>query len=181
VGARSRGKRASTGPSSSEWMTTRSPAVRGARGAASAPVPRQEPWAKHRGSSRRELRQPSPMCNLDRPLRSFRATQSSECSGSWEDEGPLGECSFWARWTRPPYGLPTYTANLCPLWGRAESASLGEDFGEAIGKSIEAASRRAIRQGPTEHLDRMLSEEQRVNDPFQTGAGRNCWRFRLWG
>jgi hypothetical protein len=42
------------------------------------------------------------------------------------------------------YVSATYTANLCPLCGRAESASLGEDFGEAIRKSIEAASRRVI-------------------------------------
>ena len=27
----------------------------------------------------------------------------------------------------------------------------------------------------------MLSEEQRVDDAVQTGAGRNCRRFRLWG
>ena len=50
-------------------------------------------------------------------------------------------------------------------------ASLGEDFGNAIREAAEAASRRAIRQGPTEHFDRMLSEEQRVNDAVQTGAG----------
>src|SRR5947208_368718 len=83
-------------------------------------------------------------------------------------------------------GLPlcewgTYTANLCPLFGRREFASLGEDFGEAIRKAIEAAARRAIRQGPAEHLDGMLSEEQRVDDAVQTGARRNCWRFRLRG
>jgi hypothetical protein len=27
----------------------------------------------------------------------------------------------------------------------------------------------------------MLSEEQRVDDAVQPGAGRNCRRFRLWG
>jgi len=75
---------------------------------------------------------------------------------------------------------PTYTANLCPLCGRAEFANLGEDFGEAIQKSIKAAPRRAVRQGPTEHLDGMLSEEQRVDDTVLAGAGRNCWRFGLW-
>ena len=73
-----------------------------------------------------------------------------------------------------------YTANLCPLSGEAEFANLGEDFGEAIRKPIDAASRRAIRQGSTEHLDGMLSEEQRVDDTVLAGAGRNCWRFRLW-
>ena len=86
-----------------------------------------------------------------------------------------------ARRIRPAYGWPTYTANLCPLCGRAEFASLGEDFGEPIRKSIEAPSRRAIWQGPPEHLDGMLSEEQRVDDAVQTGAGRNCRCFRLWG
>jgi len=70
-------------------------------------------------------------------------------------------------------GSATYTANLCPLCGRAEFANLGQDFGEPIRKSIEAASRRAIWQGPTEHLDGMLSEEERVDDAVQTGAGRN--------
>ena len=78
-------------------------------------------------------------------------------------------------------GMPTYTANLCPLCGRVEFAGLGEDFGEPIRKSIEAFSRRAIRQRATEHLDGMLSEEQSVNDAVQTSAGRNRWRFRLWG
>ena len=81
----------------------------------------------------------------------------------------------------PLPGMPTYTANLCPSCGRFEFASSGEDFGEAIRKSIEAASRRAIGQGPTEHLDGMLSEEQSVNDTIQTSAGRNGWRFWLWG
>jgi hypothetical protein len=39
---------------------------------------------------------------------------------------------------------PTYTANLCPLCGGTEFASLGEDFGEPIRKAVEAAPRRAI-------------------------------------
>jgi hypothetical protein len=39
----------------------------------------------------------------------------------------------------------------------------------------------AIWQGPAEHLDGMLSEEQRVDDAVQTGAGRNRRRFGLWG
>jgi hypothetical protein len=42
------------------------------------------------------------------------------------------------------YECRTYTANLCPLWGRAESANLGEDFVEPIRKTVEAAPRRAI-------------------------------------
>jgi hypothetical protein len=39
-------------------------------------------------------------------------------------------------------------ANFCPLWGRAESASLREDFGEAIRRSIEAASQSGINTLP---------------------------------
>jgi hypothetical protein len=78
------------------------------------------------------------------------------------------------------YEWGTYTANLCPLWGQAKFANFGEDFDKPIGKSIEATSRRTIRQGPTEHLDGMLSEEQRVDDTVLAGAGRNCWRFGLW-
>jgi hypothetical protein len=65
---------------------------------------------------------------------------------------------------RALYKWRVYTANLCPLSGEAEFAKLGEDFGEAIGESIEAASRGAIRQGSTEHLDGVLSEEERVDD-----------------
>jgi len=38
----------------------------------------------------------------------------------------------------------TYTANLCPLCGGGEFASLGEDFGEPIRNAVEAAPRRAI-------------------------------------
>jgi hypothetical protein len=76
--------------------------------------------------------------------------------------------------------MPTYAANLCPLYDGADFANLGEDIGEAIGEAVEAASRRGIWQGSAEHLDGMLSEEQRVDDAVQTGAGRNCWCFRLW-
>jgi hypothetical protein len=52
--------------------------------------------------------------------------------------------TFPERSLGPVYEWPTYTANLCPLCGRAEFASLGEDFGEPIRKSIEALSRRAV-------------------------------------
>jgi hypothetical protein len=64
---------------------------------------------------------------------------------------------------------------------RVEFAGFGEDFGQPIGKSIEAASRRAIRQGSPEHLDCVLSEEQRVNNTVQAERAARCWRFRLWG
>jgi len=75
----------------------------------------------------------------------------------------------------------TYPANLCPLSWWGEFAGLREDLGQPIGKAVEAVSRRAVRQGSAEHLDRMLSEEQRVNNTVQTGAGRNGWGFRVWG
>ena len=92
---------------------------------------------------------------------------------------PLLSCAdAWNRRQRPIYGTPTYTANLCPLCGGAEFASLGEDFGEAIRKSIEAASRRGIRQGPTEHLDGMLSEKQRVN-PRGTPRSGHAWTPKM--
>ena len=57
-------------------------------------------------------------------------------------------------------GMATYTANLCPLFGRAEFADFREDFGQPIGEPVEATSRRAVRQGSPEHLDCVLSEEQ---------------------
>ena len=91
-----------------------------------------------------------------------------------------GRGRAWRPGENPFYDKPVYTANLCPLSGEAEFANLEEDFGEAIRKPIEAASRRAIRQGPTEHLDGVLSEEQRVDDAVKAGTGRNCWRLRLW-
>ena len=52
-----------------------------------------------------------------------------------------------------------YPANLCPLSCGVEFAGLGEDFGQAVGEPIEAASRRAVRQGSPEHLDGVLSEQ----------------------
>ena len=80
-----------------------------------------------------------------------------------------------------PRLVRVYPANLCPLSSGVEFASLGEDFGQPIGKPIEAASRRAVWQGSTEHLDCVLSEEQGVDNTIQAGAGRNRWCFRLWG
>jgi hypothetical protein len=32
----------------------------------------------------------------------------------------------------------------------------------------------------TEHLNGVLSEEQRIDNPFQAGARRNDWHFWLW-
>ena len=57
------------------------------------------------------------------------------------------KANFTSKWMVPQKLTSeslTYTANLCPLWGRAEFASLGEDFGEPIRNAVEAAPRRAI-------------------------------------
>ena len=62
----------------------------------------------------------------------------------WAENARPGECMLARTSARPFSGLPTYTANLCPLCGRAEFASLGEDFGEPIRKAVEGLSRRAI-------------------------------------
>jgi hypothetical protein len=51
-----------------------------------------------------------------------------------------------------------YTANLCPLCLGFEFARFREDFGEPIGKLVEAMLRIAIRQRTTERLDGMLGE-----------------------
>src|ERR1700680_3624539 len=50
-------------------------------------------------------------------------------------------------------GMATYPANLCPLFGRAEFAGFREHLGQPIGEPVEAVSRRAVRQGSTEHFD----------------------------
>ena len=46
-----------------------------------------------------------------------------------------------------------YPANVCPLSCGFEFASFGEDFGQAVGEPIEAASRGAVRERAAEHLD----------------------------
>ena len=40
-----------------------------------------------------------------------------------------------------------YPANLCPLSSGVEFADLGEDLGQSVGEPIEAASRKAFREG----------------------------------
>ena len=75
--------------------------------------------------------------------------------------------------------LSPYTANLCPLSVGIEFAGFGQDFGQSIRESIEAMLRRAVWQRATEHFDGMLSEQQRVDDAFQTTARRGAWGFRL--
>ena len=53
-------------------------------------------------------------------------------------------------------------------------------FGQSVRELVETMLRSAVRQGTPEHLDGMLSEEQRVDETVLAGAGRNCWRFGLW-
>ena len=76
--------------------------------------------------------------------------------------------------------MATYPA-LCPLFGWTELAGFGEDFGQPIRKAVETASRRALREGATEHFDCVLREEQGFNNAVQAGAGRKGWGFRVWG
>ena len=56
-------------------------------------------------------------------------------------------------------GKRPYPANLCPLFCGVEFAGFGEDLGQPVGEVIEAMSGKALRQGTTEHLNGVLSEE----------------------
>ena len=75
--------------------------------------------------------------------------------------------------------LSAYAANLCPLSGGVEFAGFREDLGESVGELIEAMLRSAVRQGATEHLDGMLSEQQRIDYTVQTATRRGVRGFRL--
>src|ERR1700724_4664422 len=72
-----------------------------------------------------------------------------------------------------------YTANLCPLSVWLELAGFREDFDESIGELVETVLRSAVRQRTTEHLDGMLSEQERIDDTVQTAARRQVRGFRL--
>src|SRR5437868_10585763 len=76
-------------------------------------------------------------------------------------------------------GKSPYAANLCPLSGRVEFAGFCEDFGESIGELIQAMLRSLIRQRATEHLDSMLSEQQRIDYTVQATTRRGVRGFRL--
>jgi hypothetical protein len=60
--------------------------------------------------------------------------------------------------------MAAYPANLSRLSGRFEFARFGEDLSQPIGKPVEAASRRAVRQRSTEHFDSVLSTQHRINN-----------------
>ena len=78
-------------------------------------------------------------------------------------------------------GIPTYPANLCPLFVCAEFACYCEDLGETVGDALKTAARSAIWQGAPEHLEQVLSGQQGVHYSFQAGAGRGDLCFRLRG
>jgi hypothetical protein len=73
----------------------------------------------------------------------------------------------------------SYTANLCPLSRGVELTGFCEDLGESIGELIETVLRGAVRQRTTEHLDGMLSEQQRIDYAVQTASRRGVRGFRL--
>jgi hypothetical protein len=72
-----------------------------------------------------------------------------------------------------------YTANLCPLSGWFELPGFPNDFGQSVREVVEAMLRRAVRQRTPEHLDGMLSEQQRIDDTIQSAARREGRCFRL--
>jgi len=76
-------------------------------------------------------------------------------------------------------GLSPYAANLCPLSGRVEFAGFGKNFGESVRELVETVLWSAVRQRATEHLDGMLSEQQRIDYTVQTAARRGVRGFRL--
>ena len=51
-----------------------------------------------------------------------------------------------------------------------EFAGFAEDFGEAVGEPVEATARSAVWQRAAEHLEHMLSSEQRIDDSVEAGA-----------
>ena len=75
--------------------------------------------------------------------------------------------------------LSPYTANLCPLRVWVELAGFREDFDESIGELVETMLLSAVRQRTAEHLDGMLSEQQRIDDTVQAAARRAGRGFRL--
>ncbi len=66
-----------------------------------------------------------------------------------------------------------------PVPGGVDLAGIREDFGDSIGELIEAMLRSAVRQQAAEHLDGMLSEQQRIDYTVETAARRGVRRFRL--
>src|ERR1700674_1921298 len=74
-------------------------------------------------------------------------------------------------------GLSPYTANLCPLSVWFELAGFRNDFGQSVRELVEAMLRSSARQRAPEHLDGMLSEQQRIDDTVQAAARREARGF----
>ena len=72
-------------------------------------------------------------------------------------------------------GYGTLPANLCPFSGRREVACFDKDFGEAVGEAIEANASSVFWQRAAEHLQHMLSSEQRINQTIEASSGCRLW------
>ena len=113
----------------------------------------------------------------------FMACRALPCAG--------GGIVLWLQWTLYTLaGLSEYAEEsimpkpgksalfrIAGLYGQSlpamrlvEFAGFREDFGESIGELVEATFRRAVRQRTAEHLDGMLSEQQRIDDTVQAAA-----------
>jgi hypothetical protein len=67
-----------------------------------------------------------------------------------------------------------FCAYIVPIQqGGAEN--FAEDLGEAVGEPVEASARRAVGQRATEHLQHMLSREQRIDDSIEASS-KACGR-----
>jgi hypothetical protein len=83
----------------------------------------------------------------------------------------------------PPGGnfrIVGLTGHLCPFSGCRELARFAQDFGKAVGEAVEATARRSICQRTAEHLEHMLSSEQRIDHPAESSSqgGERCLRLR---
>jgi hypothetical protein len=71
------------------------------------------------------------------------------------------------------------TGPICAhLWSGWELSDFSKDFGEAIGKAIEAPTRMTVAQSSAEHFQSVLCDEQRIDDTIQALTRRREWRLR---
>ena len=77
-------------------------------------------------------------------------------------------------------GWSALPANLCPLSVCPKLARFAEGFSKAVGEAVEATARSAVWQRTTEHLQHMLSREQRIDHPAESSSqgGEGCLRQR---
>src|SRR5205807_4882074 len=73
----------------------------------------------------------------------------------------------------PPLGSRALPANLCLGSTGAEALGLGDDFCESVREPVEADARGAIWQRAAEHLQDMLSTEQRIDDAAEVNSKRS--------